>query len=175
MLSPPPKLIDKLDNSDFMKFLRRNPRYAWIFVGLCMCFAISYPNIKANWEGMSQLQAATRENTQKAWKLKASEQAADEQAKIAEQRYKDGCLVIVSTKNPNNYTTLTEGEPVYDRTRNVPLPVGTKVCDRYGNTGKIVEGQDGTPVVGELAFTGNSEVIALVGRKSRARYSPPQQ
>ena len=70
--------------------------------------------------------------------LHTSEEAAEAQAAIALQRYKDGCVMVVAMSHPGFYTSLTEGEPVLDRIRKKPLPVGTIVCDANGNTAKIV-------------------------------------
>lgn len=159
-----------------MKFLRRRPAYAWGFAGLCICFAFSYPNLKANWEGMSKLQTQTRINTQQAWELKASQQAADKQAAIAEERYRKGCLFVVTSRS-NQQTALTASEPVMDKARNTPLQPGAIVCDVFGTTGKIVPSENG-PVVGEIAFTGDSNVVdAAFAKRNRSKSAkvPPQQ
>ncbi|MCC5636283.1 hypothetical protein LC593_10525 [Nostoc sp. CHAB 5844] len=125
---------------------------------------------------MNKLQTQTRINTQQAWQLKASQQAVDKQAAIAEGRYNQGCLFVV-TNRTKMQTTLTEGEPVLDRARNKPLPLGALVCDVFGNTGKIIASENG-PVVGEIAFTGDSVVVdrAFAKRlRSKSAKLPPQQ
>ncbi|WP_445634497.1 hypothetical protein NSTC745_06320 [Nostoc sp. DSM 114161] len=152
-----------------MKYLRRNPMVAVFFFGLCVCFALSSGNIKSQWNAAAILQQKAQENTSKQWNLALSQQQAEEAAKIAEARYTKGCKLVVSKKSPNNFTTLTEGKSIFDRARNAPLPVGTVVCDAYGNTAKIVEGE----VVGEIAFTGNQAVIDKVVKRSKAKYSSP--
>lgn len=159
-----------------MKFFRRKPVYAWGFAGLCVCIAFSLPNLQANWEGMNKLQAQTRTNTQQAWELKASQQSVEKQAAIAEQRYEQGCLFVVTNRTKTD-TVLTAGEPVLDRARNKPLPPGAVVCDVFGNTGKIVSSDNG-PVVGEIAFTGDSSLVdkAFAKRlRSKSAKLPPQQ
>ncbi|MBH8566750.1 hypothetical protein I8748_32140 [Nostoc sp. CENA67] len=159
-----------------MKFLRRRPVYAWGFAGLCVCLAFSYPNLKANWEGMSKLQTQTRINTQQAWELKASQQATDKQAAIAEDRYNKGCLFVVTSRS-NQQTALTAGEPVMDKARNTPLQPGAIVCDVFGTTGKIVPSENG-PVVSEIAFTGDSSVVdAAYAKRNRSKSAnlPPRQ
>lgn len=159
-----------------MKLLRRRPIYAWGFAALCVCFAFSYPNLKANWEGMGKLQAQTRINTQQAWELKASFQSTEKQAAIAEQRYRKGCLFVV-TNRTKIQTALTAGKPVIDSARNAPLQPGAVVCDVFGTTGKIVPSENG-PVVGEIAFTGDSSIVdAAYAKRNRSKSAklPPQQ
>jgi len=89
--------------------------------------------------------------------LRASQQATQMNAQIAQQRYQAGCLKLRSA--------LVQGEPVFQN--GSPLPKGTIVCDRFGNTGKLVPrdfDKDGkyVPVVAETAFTGNSKVVKSV-------------
>lgn len=159
-----------------MKWLNRRPELGFFVFGLSICFALSANNIKANLDAMGQLQTSVRQNTAYEMRLKASEQSAQAQAEIAEQRYKTGCVFVVASNDPNSYTSLTEGQPVLDRVRRKPLPVGTIVCDANGNTARIVQGED-KPVVGEIAFTGNQNVIdrARARRRSKARYTQPNQ
>ncbi len=157
-----------------MKYLERNPMTAVFFFGTCVCLAISSANIKANLSTVSQLQQTVRDNSAQEWQLKASLQAAQVQALIAEQRYKKGCVMVVAMKDPNSFTSLSEGQPVIDRVRKTPLPVGTIVCDANGNTAKIVQDND-KPVVGKIAFTGNQEVIETAKKRAKARYVLPNQ
>ncbi|NDJ21001.1 hypothetical protein GS682_04940 [Nostoc sp. B(2019)] len=118
---------------------------------------------------MASLQQKSQENTSKQWNLTLSQQQTDGIAKVAEARYTKGCRLVVAKRSPGQFTTLTEGRPVFDRVRNAPLPAGTVVCDAYGNTARIIEGN----VVGEIAFTGNQAVIDKVVKRSKARYSSP--
>lgn len=103
------------------------------------------------------MQTATAKNNE----LRASQQAAKNQAAIAEERYKNGCLVLLYK---GKLVAISQGEPVYDRTTNQPLPKGTVVCDGYGTTG-ILEPRDFDgdgkfkPVITSEAFTGNSLLI----------------
>lgn len=161
--------MSNFEKSRFMRYLERNPMVAVFFFGLCVCVALSSGNIKNQWASINSLQQKAQENTSQQWNLTLSEQQAQAKAKVAEDRYKKGCRLVVSQKRPDKLTTLTEGKPVFDRARNARLPVGTVVCDAYGNTARIVEGE----VVGEIAFTGNQQVIDLALRKSRAKYSNP--
>lgn len=114
---------------------------------------------------------------------------ADEDAAIAEDRYQNGCVMVVASNSPEHYSALTPGQPVIDGARNVPLAVGTTVCDALGGTGVIVpmtdaEGNEirgymqvsrdaqgiswqvvedpagsAVPVIGLYAFTGDREVV----------------
>jgi hypothetical protein len=152
-----------------MKYLQRNPMTAVFFFGLCMCFALSSGNLKNQWGAIASLQQKSQENTSASWNLTLSQQQIEASAKIAEARYNKGCKLVVSKKSPGQFTTLTEGKAILDRARNAPLPVGTVVCDAYGNTARIVAGE----VVGEIAFTGNQTVIDKVVKRSKAKYSSP--
>jgi hypothetical protein len=152
-----------------MKHLQRNPMTAVFFFGLCVCVALSSGNLKSQWGAIASLQQKSQENTSKQWNLNLSQQEIEANALIAEARYIKGCRLVVAKKSPDKFTTLTEGKPIFDRVRNAPLPVGTVVCDAYGNTARIVKGE----VVGEIAFTGNQAAIDKVVKRSKAKYSSP--
>jgi len=157
-----------------MKYLERNPMTAVFFFGTCVCLAVSSGNIKANLSTVSQLQQTVRENSAQEWRLRASQQSAQNQALIAKQRYEEGCVMVVAMKDPKSFTSLEAGKPVIDRVRKTPLPVGSMVCDANGNTAKIVQGKD-KPVVGDIAFTGNRTVIEQARKRAKARYTLPNQ
>ena len=161
--------MSRVEKSRFTKYLERNPMTAVFFFGLCVCFALSSGNIKSQMNVIASLQQKAQENTSQEWNLTLSQSLIEAQAKIAEARYTKGCKLVVSKKSPDRFTTLTLGKPILDRVRNTPLPVGTVVCDAYGNTARIVAGK----VVGEIAFTGNQAVIDRVAKKSKAKYSSP--
>jgi hypothetical protein len=122
-------------------------------------------------------------NTQKAAISQADKQTTSlqldndvlkERAKIAEERYKAGLVLVVSTAHPDTYASLVEGYPVMDRTNRTPLPAGTIAGDANGNTCVIVKSPTGLPVCGNMAFTGNQSVIqaALAATKSAKFYNP---
>ncbi|BAZ39444.1 hypothetical protein NIES4101_53970 [Calothrix sp. NIES-4101] len=94
------------------------------------------------------------------------------QEKIAESRFKKGCVIVVAQKAPDKFTSLTEGFPVIDWVRQTPLPAGTVVCDANGNTA-IIERRNGKPVVGKTAYTGNQELINKAKKKANAQYRVP--
>lgn len=103
------------------------------------------------------MQTATANNNE----LRAKEQAAKNQAAIAEERYKNGCLILLYKRQ---LVAIAQGKPVYDPTTKQPLPKGTVVCDGYGTTA-ILEPRDFDgdgkfqPVIASEAFTGNSLLI----------------
>lgn len=76
----------------------------------------------------------------------------------AKSRYQSGCVPIVDvqTQQPIN---LTDGMVIVDPITHAPLPVGTVVCDASGNTGVVAPGVNGEPAVGQIAFTGDREIV----------------
>ena len=106
-------------------------------------------------QNLSQARETIANNSQE--QLLLEEQLAHEQAqaRVAEARYKAGCTIVVAVKAAKNLATLVEGETVLDRTTKKSLPNGTVVCDGNGNTGVLVAGKDGVPVVRQMAFTGD--------------------
>jgi hypothetical protein len=157
-----------------LKTIKRNPISTAFVVGIIGCFANSSGNIQQNMESINQVRDIAQHNAANEMKLRASQQSAVAQAEIANSRYQSGCVMVVAMKEPKSYTSLSEGQPVLDRVRKTPLPVGTIVCDANGNTGKIVS-VDGQPVVGEMAFTGNKNLVASARKRSNAHYVLPNQ
>lgn len=155
--------------------IKRNPIPTAFGIGIVASLLISQGNIRENAKTLGEVREMAQANTAKEMRLRASQQASEGQAEIAEQRYQKGCLAVVAQSDPSAFTSLTEGQPVLDRVRKVPLPLGTLICDAYGNTGKIIPDSQGNPVVGELAFTGNSDLVRLATKDSTARYELPNQ
>ena len=87
---------------------------------------------------------------------------AQQEATIADQRFTQGCIPIVSIENEKPIA-LTKDLPIYDKNSGLPYPDGTIVCDAFGNTSVLESAttQDGNPasVVGEIISTGNRSVI----------------
>jgi hypothetical protein len=139
---------------------------------------LSYKDIARNMQNLSQArETISRNSTQH---LLLEEQLAHEKASaaIAEARYTSGCRIVVAVNSPRNLATLVEGEPVLDRTTKKPLPAGTIVCDSNGNTGVIVQNDQGDLVVGQMAFTGNRELAIAQVRKirgARVYYVTPEK
>ncbi|MBD2509531.1 hypothetical protein H6G91_19920 [Nostoc muscorum FACHB-395] len=103
------------------------------------------------------MQTATAKNNE----LRATQQAAKNQAAIADERYRSGCLILLYK---GQLVAIAQGKPAYDPVTKQPLPKGTVVCDGYGTTA-ILEPRDFDgdgkfqPVVASEAFTGNSQLI----------------
>lgn len=162
-------------NMDILRKLKRNPVSAAFGMGIIGCLALSSGNISKTMNSMAQVRDLAQKNNQADMLLHTSQEAASSQAEIADLRYQTGCVMVVSMNHPDTYTSLTEGQPVLDRVRKTPLPVGTVVCDANGNTARIVQGLDKTPVVGELAFTGSRQLVESVRKRHNHKYSLPNQ
>ena len=156
------------------KIIKRNPVSTLFGVGVVGCLIANSNNIQRNMESINAVRDVTQQNSVQEMKLRASQQTSEAQAEIANDRYKNGCVMVVAMKSPKNYTSLSEGQPVLDRVRKTPLPAGTIVCDANGNTGRIVTVK-GQPVVGEMAFTGNKTLVAQARKNFTAKYSLPNQ
>jgi hypothetical protein len=156
-----------------MKWVERNPVNAIYFFGFCVCLAIASPNIKANMAAMGEVQKLTQNNNTKQMRLMATQQSIESQGEIADSRYRFGCIMVVASNSPDSLTSLEEGKQVMDAARKRPLSAGAVVCDGFGNTGVIVE-IDKTPVVGEMAFTGNETLINAAKKRANKRFSLPR-
>jgi len=110
-------------------------------------------------------------------KLTLSQDAAKQKDAIARQRYQDGCVMVVSANDKTQLTSITEGLPVIDSARNIPLSVGNIVCDSNGLTGEIIAGENPKiPVVGNTAFTSDRALVANAAKRYRGtRYTMPKQ
>lgn len=128
--------------------------------------ALGHKDIQRNMQSMSIAREVININQNRQRLLDEQFQREQQASKIAESRYKSGCVMVVAANSPWNLATLVEGEPVLDRTTKKFLPLGTVVCDGIGNTGVLVQSSDG-PVVGEMAFTGNRELALDTIRKIR--------
>lgn len=111
-------------------------------------------------------------------RLTLAQDATIQKDTIARQRYEKGCVMVVSSKDPTQFTSITEGLPVIDAARNVPLSVGNIVCDSNGLTGEIVANvlDKRTPVVSNTAFTSDRTIVAnAMKRYQGTRYTMPKQ
>lgn len=106
----------------------------------------AYQQRQARVERVTQLQI----NLEQA---QLEQELASERKSLAEQRYKDGCLFIMS--NDSVYVSLSADQVISDRFTRMPLPDETTVCDYLGNTAVTV---DGRPT--NFAFTGDSELVS---------------
>lgn len=138
-----------------LKRIRRNPVNTFFVAAIGGCLIFSSGNLKQQADAIASLRGETAKNNQNNMQLKVSMQDTQMSAEIAEERYKKGCLKLKGA--------LVQGKPVYRSGE--ALSKGTIVCDRLGNTGKLIPrdfDNDGiySPVVGETAYTGNSEVVS---------------
>jgi hypothetical protein len=85
--------------------------------------------------------------------------------------------MVVSANDKTQLTSITEGLPVIDSARNVPLSVGNIVCDSNGLTGEIIAGENPKiPVVGNTAFTSDRTLVANAAKRYRGtKYTMPKQ
>lgn len=156
------------------RWLKRNPMSVALLSGIGISTLLSAGNISQNASTIARVRSLTQENSLFQMQLQASEQAKQQRAKVAESRYQSGCVMVVASNDPNSFTTISEGQPVIDSVRRVPLPVGTVVCDAQGNTGEIIQGAR-LPVVSRIAFTGNRELVKAAMQRINAHYTVPQQ
>jgi hypothetical protein len=111
-------------------------------------------------------------------RLTLSQDAAKQKDTIARQRYQDGCVMVVAANDRSQLTSITEGLPVIDSSRNVPLSIGNIVCDQNGLTGEIIANPTDpkVPVVGNTAFTSDRTLVANAAKRYRGtRYTMPKQ
>lgn len=145
-----------------LRSIQRNPINAAFGLAMVGCLILSSGNVKDNFETIGATKKTTQFNIAKNYELTASQQDAESQAEIANQRYQSGCLML---SNNGKFVHLAQAITVIDPDRRTPLPKGTLICDSYGNTGKLVArdfDRDGifTTVIAETAFTGNQEIVS---------------
>ena len=111
-------------------------------------------------------------------RLTLAQDASKQKGTIARQRYQDGCVMVVAANDRSQLTSITEGLPVIDASRNVPLSIGNIVCDANGLTGEIIADPNNPkiPVVGNTAFTSDRTLVANAAKRYRGtRYTMPKQ
>lgn len=136
---------------------------------------VSRNDISRNMRSLEVTKNVIATNNEQQSLLEETARHEAEQAKVAESRYRKGCVIVVAVKDPSKFVTLVEEQPVLDATSKHPLPVGTVVCDAHGNTGVLVKGVDETQsVVSHMAFTGDHELVkGYLKRSPKTRYSQP--
>lgn len=111
-------------------------------------------------------------------RLTLAQDSTTQKDTIARQRYEKGCIMVVSSKDRSKFTAITEGLPVMDTARNVPLSAGNIVCDANGLTGELVANvlDKRTPIVSNTAFTSDRAIVAsAMKRYQGTRYTMPKQ
>lgn len=149
------------------------------FAALVVVAALfSHSDIQRSMQGLSQDRARIANNASEQRRLEENAELIKAKAAIAEQRYNNGCTIVVAANSPNSLATLVEGEPVFDRTSKKPLPNGTVVCDSNGNTAVLASNANGVPVVADMAFTGNRQLALDQIRKikgAKVYYYTPEK
>lgn len=131
----------------------------------------SFDSITANLANQKQQSLAFQSQQNELAMIEASNLIQQQREKIAEQRFKNGCVIVVAEEKPEYFTGLTLGQPVIDAIRKVPLSPGTIVCDADGNTGIVSKDK----VVADMAYTGNRKLIEAAKKRVNARYRVPNQ
>ena len=150
--------------------LWRKNKTSIVFGGaIAVSLLFSAPNITRSMGSIAALKSAIATNSEKQSQLEQQFQFEQEQAAIAEGRYKKGCLPVVATVFPHKYVAIIEGQVIKDRITKKPLPNGSVVCDANGTTGVIGDGK-----VGAIAFTGDRDMVAKRLKRFRGgTYSQP--
>jgi hypothetical protein len=154
-------------------FSTRNLIIAGIAIGL-------QQSVGGGFSGLSEMKAQGEQNRltraaqqQQQATLTLAQDAAIQRDTIARQRYEKGCVMVVASDDKTKLTSITEGLPVIDGARNVPLSVGNIVCDSNGLTGEII---GSPPVVGNTAFTSDRALVANALKRYRGtKYTMPKQ
>jgi hypothetical protein len=161
-----------------LRIIKRNPINVTFGVLLIGCLALSSGNIKDNFQTIGATKKTTQFNIAKNYELTASQQDAESQAEIANQRYQSGCLMLETN---GKFVHLAQAITVIDPDRKTPLPKGTLICDSYGNTGRLAPrdfDRDGifTTVITETAFTGNQEIVSRAKQEAskNGSFATPQ-
>lgn len=142
-----------------------------IGVAISATFLMSLPRIMQNSAANDRVAQQIFLSNEEQSKLDASLEDKAAKAKVAEQRYQTGCLIVSSINAPGKLTALTNQAPVVDPITKAPLPIGTVVCDAAGNTAELVQGYGGRSVADRFAFTGNRQVINEALRRAGYRVS----
>jgi hypothetical protein len=156
----------------------RNLIIAGIAIGL-------QQSVGGGFSGLSEMKAQGEQNRltraaqqQQQATLTLAQDAAIQRDTIARQRYEKGCIMVVASDDKTKLTAITEGLPVIDGARNVPLSVGNIVCDSNGLTGEIIPNPANpkVPIVGNTAFTSDRDLVAKAAKRyTGIRYTMPKQ
>jgi hypothetical protein len=140
-----------------------------LLLGFTLTILFDLPHILRQIGLSADLRSTAEAQNQKHNEMKLSQQAADDASDIAKERYQNGCLVILSKTDKNQYASIVEGKAVNDKSGSL-IPQNTIVCDGYGNTAKIAT-VNGIPVATQVAFTGDRQAIAKARKYESAVYS----
>jgi hypothetical protein len=162
------------------RFIKRNKAsLVWCALTLAS-LAFASADIKANFQQLSNTKQLIREDDANIQQLERQTDLEKEKAKLAEARYKSGCVLLAN--HQGGFTNLSQGLTVVDPIRKTPLPKGTVICDINGNTGVLQPrdfDRDGkwTVVIADTAFTGNRNLVdrSVERFKNRSSYANPAQ
>lgn len=162
------------------RFIRKN-KSTILWGGLILgSLFFAHNDIQNNFQNMTDIKNSIALDSQKIQAVSQQTDLEKSLGEIAKTRYENGCVILLNRKR--GYTNLEQGQTVVDPIRWTPLPKGTVVCDRNGNTGVLAPRDfdgDGrfTTVVAETAFTGNHDVIDNAMKRARrsGNYAQPIQ
>ena len=135
-----------------------------------IAIATSIPNSLRQFDQMQLVSSEIQRNAIEQQRLEAQQEALAERAKIAEERYQTGCLLI-QLRERNTLISLAQGMPVVDSKTGNAIPPGTVVCDFSGNTA-VMTAVDGKSLAQDLAFTGNRTIIQKAIERSGIQLIP---
>jgi hypothetical protein len=137
-----------------IRWAKRNPVEAAGLVAFVILFLCYSPALLRSLQAQDRLRQFAAQQQEAVQQSQLLGDEAQERAKIAVARYKNGAKFVVATANPNQAVAIAEGQPVLDATTKLPLPNKTIVADTLGNTGVIING-----VVADVAFTGDASIV----------------
>lgn len=140
-------------------------------VGIAAIALFSKDSIQANLKYQNQQSLAFQKQQNALALSQAARKIQQARKELAEERFEQGCVIVVAENDPEFFTGLSLGKPVIDAIRKVPVAPGTVVCDANGNTGIV----DKNNVVSDMAYTGNQKLINSAKKKANARYRVPIQ
>jgi hypothetical protein len=149
--------------------IKRYPIESVLIGGLVITVILDLPHILRQIGLSGELRATAEAQNQRHMEMRLAQQAAADASEIAQERYQNGCLVILSKTDKDQYASIVEGRPVNDKSGSI-VPQNTIVCDGYGNTAKISMIR-GIPVATQVAFTGNRKAIENARKFHAAVYS----
>ncbi len=152
------------------RWAKRNPIESTGIGFTLVCLACSIPGMVQQFQEMGTVSRTIQRSAIDQQRLEAQQAALAERAKIADDRYRDGCLLI-QKQGQNTLIAISQGMPVVDSQTGQPLPPNTVICDFTGNT--AVMAWNGTAVVTtDVAFTGNRELINQAIARSGIQLQP---
>jgi hypothetical protein len=152
------------------RILRRYPLELSFGAIALIAIATSIPGSLRQFDQMQLVSSEIQRNAIEQQRLEAQQEALAEKAKIAEERYQTGCLLI-QLRNNNTLISLAQGMPVVDSRTGNAIPPGTVVCDYSGNTA-VMTAVDGKSLAHDLAFTGNRTIVRKAIERSGIELIP---